>query len=392
MVLGLKQFLYIVGVLLLVSIVLVMTDWLSPATLRQVARTYRTFVTVFLGIFIEALPFLLLGTVASGLVEEFLSREGLERWVPRGRLGGALTGALLGLAFPVCECGVVPLTRRLFRKGLPLSVGVAFLLAAPVINPVVIASTYAAFGWGPLLLGRLLFTLLIAVAVGLIFGLAPHPLRLLRFSAWPATSGGDGSTHLPGKLSEAGEFAKVDPAHLPGTLGEAGQLAHAERLTERSRRRLGFFARGRMQVVAARPVSLSMRLTRALAVAGEEFFEMGRYLVLGSLLAAGMQTVVPQSALLAIGSGALSSVLAMLTLAFVLSVCSTVDAFVALAFVNTFTTGSILGFLVFGPMVDVKSVLMFLGVFRRRIALYLVLLPMLMALLMGVYLNLNAGW
>jgi uncharacterized membrane protein YraQ (UPF0718 family) len=137
---------------------------------------------------------------------------------------------------------------------------------------------------------------------------------------------------------------------------------------------------------------LSSRLTRALRVAGDEFFEMGRYLVLGSLLAAGMQTVVPQPVLLGIGSGALSSVIALLSLAFVLSVCSTVDAFLALAFVNTFTTGSILGFLVFGPMVDIKSVSMFLGVFRRRVVLYLVLLPLVMSLFVGVFLNLNVGW
>jgi uncharacterized membrane protein YraQ (UPF0718 family) len=300
----------------------------------------RTFVTVFLGIFIEALPFLLLGTLASGLVEEFVGRETLGRLVPRNRWGGALTGALMGLVFPVCECGVVPLTRRLYRKGLPLSVGVAFLLAAPVINPVVIASTYAAFGWGVVLLGRIAFTLLIALAVSLIFGLAPRPLQLLQFSAWPAVSGGDGSTS-----SEA-----VPRPPLPA------------------------------------------RLTHALAVAADEFFEMGRYLVLGSLLSAAMQTLIPQPALLSIGRGALSSVVAMLALAFVLSVCSTVDAFLALAFVNTFTTGSVLGFLVFGPMVDVKSVLMFLGVFRRRVALYLVLLPLMMSLLIAVYLNLNVRW
>ncbi len=325
----------------LLTIALLLTEGFSPAALRDIARTYRTFVTVFLGIFIEALPFLLLGTLASGLVEEFVSQTTLSRLVPRNRLGSALTGSIMGLAFPVCECGVVPLTRRLFRKGLPLPVGVAFLLAAPVINPVVIASTYAAFGWGPVLLGRIGFTLLIATSVGLIFGLAPHPGHLLQFSAWPAMSGGDGSAVLRD----------------------------------------------------ARPhTALSVRLNRALTIAGDEFFEMGRYLVLGSLLAAGMQTVVPQSVLLAIGSEALTSVVAMLTLAFVLSVCSTVDAFVALAFVNTFTTGSILGFLVFGPMVDIKSVMMFLGVFRRRIVLYLVLLPLMMSLFMAVFLNLNVGW
>jgi len=329
--------LLVIGLLLLA---LGLSKELSPTTLRQFAGGYRTFVTIFLGIFIEALPFLLLGTLASGLVEEFLKPDTLGRWMPHNRLGSTLTGALLGLAFPVCECGVVPLTRRLFRKGLPVSVGVTFLLAAPVINPVVIASTYTAFGWGAVLLGRVALTLSIATAVGLIFGLAPHPMRLLQFSAWPTLSDGDGAT-----LSNAA-------------------MVHSSLLT---------------------------RLVHALSVATDEFFEMGRYLVLGSLLAAAMQTVVPQSMLLAIGRGPLSSVVAMLALAFVLSVCSTVDAFLALAFVNLFTTGSILGFLVFGPMVDVKSVLMFLGVFHRRVALYLVLLPLMMTLFIVVVLNLNVG-
>jgi uncharacterized protein len=79
-------------------------------------------------------------------------------------------------------------------------------------------------------------------------------------------------------------------------------------------------------------------------------------------------------------------------LAFILSICSTVDAFVALSFANTFTTGSILSFLVFGPMVDIKSALMFLGVFRRRVVVYLILLPMLLALLLGLFVNLNLSW
>jgi uncharacterized membrane protein YraQ (UPF0718 family) len=134
---------------------------------------------------------------------------------------------------------------------------------------------------------------------------------------------------------------------------------------------------------------LLVGLRDALTMAGDEFFEMGRYLIIGSLLAALMQTLVSQEVLLALGRGPLISVIVMQALAFLLSVCSTVDAFLALAFTGTFTTGSILAFLTFGPMVDIKSTLMFAGVYRRRIVLYLIVLPLLMTMLIGIWLNLN---
>jgi uncharacterized membrane protein YraQ (UPF0718 family) len=116
---------------------------------------------------------------------------------------------------------------------------------------------------------------------------------------------------------------------------------------------------------------------------------MGRYLVVGALLAAAMQTIVPQRVILRIGQGPVSSVVVMLVLAFVLSVCSTVDAFLALAFASSFTTASVLAFLVFGPMVDIKSTLLFLGVFKRRVVAYLILLPLQLTFLLAVFANLN---
>ncbi|NJN93957.1 MAG: hypothetical protein HC875_07610 [Anaerolineales bacterium] len=132
----------------------------------------QTFVTIFLSIFIEAAPFLLAGSLVSGFIEVFVDQKMLYRITPRQPLLAALAGASLGLVFPVCECGVVPVTRRLYQKGLPVSMGIAFLLAAPVINPVVFASTFAAFGWGPMLWGRFGFSFLIAAAVGFLFYLA----------------------------------------------------------------------------------------------------------------------------------------------------------------------------------------------------------------------------
>lgn len=300
----------------------------------SVARL-TNFTTVLLGIFIEAVPFLLLGTLASGVVEVFVHRETIEQRIPRGALAGALVGGLMGFVFPVCECGVVPLTRRLFRKGLPLPVGVAFLLAAPVANPIVLASTAAAFGLGRMVLWRFGLSFLIAVLSALIFSVEPHPRTLLRPEAWPVVSG-------------------------PAREGSPA---------------------------ATRP-GLRAGMARALVIAGDEFFEMGRFLTVGAGLAALMQTFVPQGTLLQIGAGPVVSVIALVTLAVLLSVCSTVDSFVALAFVGSFTPGAVLAFLVFGPMVDIKSTLMFLGVFRGKTVVYLILLPLAMTVVAAVSLNL----
>jgi uncharacterized membrane protein YraQ (UPF0718 family) len=296
----------------------------------------QTFVTIFLSIFIEAAPFLLAGSLVSGFIEVFVDQKLLERFVPRQPLLAALVGASMGIVFPVCECGVVPVTRRLYQKGLPISMGIAFLLAAPVINPVVMASTYAAFGWSPILLGRIGFSFLIAAVVGFLFYLAP-PEEILR----------------------------------PETVENSLAHHHHEH---------------------AQPSHRSQRLWEALATGGDDFLDMARYLIAGSLLAAGMQTLVPQSALLALGAGPVSSVVVMIALAFVLSVCSTVDAFLALAFVNTFTPASILAFLVFGPMVDIKSTIMFMGVFRPRTVLYLILFPLMLTMVIAVYIGLNVRW
>jgi uncharacterized protein len=333
--------------LLAVLLGLVVLLALTQLQLPGISGRLPIFVTIFLGIFIEAVPFLLMGSLVSGLIDQFIGRETIYRLTPRNPILAAVAGASLGFAFPVCECGVVPVTRRLQQKGLPLPMGVAFLLAAPVINPVVIASTYAAFGFGTVLIGRLVFSFLIAATVGALFNLA-RPEEVL----------------LPA--------AQMEHDHHPGD-NRGGEHAHEP---------------GHVHPTPA----IRQRLWRAMTTAGDDFLDMSRYLILGSMMAAAMQTLVPQSALLGLGSGPVSSVLTMMALAFVLSICSTVDAFLALAFVNSFTTGSILAFLVFGPMVDIKSSLMFLGVFRRRTVLYLILLPLMLTMLITIFINLNLGW
>src|SRR5215510_11708968 len=155
----------------------------------DLATLVPVFATRFLGIFVEALSFLLLGTVISGLIEVFVRKEDLTRLVPRNAILATLLGSMLGFIFPVCECGVVPVTRRLYQKGLPVSVGITFLLAAPVMNPIVLASTYAAFGWGPVLIGRYVISWVMAITVGLLFSLQNRPQRIVNPDALATIAG-----------------------------------------------------------------------------------------------------------------------------------------------------------------------------------------------------------
>ena len=235
----------------------------TGANLGSILNTYAT---RFLGIFIEAIPFLLLGTVASGLIENFISTDDIARWMPRNPIVATLVGTFMGFLFPVCECGVVPVVRRLYAKGLPMSVGVTFLLAAPAINPIALVSTYVAFGFGPVLVGRFVFTAIIALSVGLVFAFAARPQDVLR------------------------------PTTLIPVMGGGGEIAAGDVIP--------LYARA-----PRKPLLIGMR--DAIVLAGDEFYEMGRYLILGSLVAAAMQTLISQDVLLALGRGPVISVIVM---------------------------------------------------------------------------------
>ncbi|GAB4108932.1 MAG: permease [Roseiflexaceae bacterium] len=306
------------------------SGWALPPSLAPLMLRVQGLVTIFLGIFFEAFPFVVAGVLVSAVISLWISEARIQRLIPRGTLGAALAGALLGLAIPVCECGTVPLTRRLLHKGAPLPFGIAFLLAAPVINPVVIASTAVAFNGDALILGgRVGLTLLIALVTALVISRLPRPEQLL----------------------------------APQTAQHSDACGCTHEMHERS-------------------------LGGVLRHSAAELIEMSRWLILGGLLAATMQTFVPQSLLLSIGSGPLLSVLVLMALALLLSVCSTVDAFLALALSTAFGPGALLAFLVFGPMIDIKSGLMFLTTLSPRAVAWILALVTPLVLVAGVLINL----
>ena len=287
--------------------------------------------TLAISVIIESLPFVVLGIVLSIVVQVWLPDRWIARVIPRNPVLRRFVISLLGVFLPVCECGNVPLARGLMVRGFTVSDSMAFLLAAPIINPITIITTYQAFGWGDgILIGRIAGGLLIANLVGWLFSRHPAPASLLtsRFAA---------------------ECALPDDHE------------HAVTRTQKS---LQLFTREAGVIMPA--------------------------LFIGSLVAGGIQVLVPREVLVTLGSDPIWSILALMLLAFVVSVCSNVDAFFILPFASTFLPGSIVAFLVFGPVIDIKMLSLMRTTYRAKTLLLLTVVVALVAMLVGLVVNLLA--
>lgn len=263
----------------------------------------RNFLIVWASLLVEAVPFILLGAIVSAAIEVFVPTRVFARLARLPRPVQMPVAGLGGFAFPVCECGSVPVARRLVVKGLAPAAAITFMLAAPILNPVVLVATAVAYRGRDVLWvmvgGRAILGLLVALAVGWVVA-RKGGRELLRVS---------GDHHGHG-----------DP--------------HARRWPT-------FFT----QLSA-------------------DFVLLGRYLVIGAAAAAALQTFVPQAIVGAVAETPVLNIVAMMALAGILSLCSESDAFVAASFVQ-FGAGAQLAFLVFGPMVDAKLGFLYAGTFSR---------------------------
>ena len=287
-------------------------------------------ITLSVSVLIESFPFVVLGILLSVVVQLWLPPWVFERLLPRQPFLRRAALSLLGVLLPVCECGNVPLSRGLIQRGLTPAESLTFLLAAPILNPVTIITTYQAFGWDHgILVGRILGGFVIANLVGYLFSRHPHPERMLT------------------------------PAF------EASCRAHGHEATGgRARRSVGRFAEEASTILPA--------------------------LVVGSAIAGAIQVGVPRDALVALGSNPLWSVLALMALAFVVSICSNVDAFFMLAFGSVFLPGGIVAFLVFGAMIDIKMLALMRTTFTTTTLAQVTTIVGLGALALGLAVNLIA--
>jgi len=327
----------------------------------------------FYGIFLEALPFLLLGVFISSILHLHVPDHVLRRLLPSHPVPGVLLACLIGIILPVCECGMIPIVRSLIRKGMPAYVGIPYILAAPILNPVTFASTRLAFQDQPAMAWyRMGLALVTAATIGwILYGCyRGDPLRI---------SGEDREVHTGqdhDQLHDHRHDHRRHHVHIhthdhDHTCGHNHDHAHDHFRNDHPspdhRHALPRSPRHRSH-------AMDSRLFRTVAHASDEFFEMGKYLLLGAFLTAVIQTCIGDRLLHMLDAGPLASHLLMMGFAYVISLCSTSDAFVAASFSGTFHPGALLSFLVFGPMLDFKATLMMLAAFRRTFVARLSLL------------------
>jgi uncharacterized membrane protein YraQ (UPF0718 family) len=288
------------------------------------------FLMAFLSIIFEGAPYILIGTIFSGIIDAFLPAKLLDRVLPKSKVLSTLIAGFLGLVFPVCECAVVPVIRRLVQKGLPLSCAVTYMLSAPIMNPIVAISTLTAFkefqgltwataGNATMTIARLSLGYIMAVIVG---------LAVLRFK--------------PGQVLRASIANKIEAANAEEDHGHA----HA--------------------------ANFNGKLVHAMRSSMRDFLDTAMYFAIGVIITSAFNTQVNQAILNTVASKEWLALPAIMGLAMILSLCSTSDAFIA-APMASFSMAAKLAFLVFGPMMDIKLLFMYSSVFQRKVVVYLLI-------------------
>ena len=268
---------------------------------------------IFISIFLESVPFLLLGSFLSAIIETFVSDETLAKLIPKNKILGSIVGILLGFFLPACDCAVIPVSKRLLKKQVPINVAISFMLSSPIINPVVLLSTYYAFYKidSSIFWYRLLFGILIALLIGIMMGIIFNNDKVI--------------------INENIECNCHHHSH-------------------------GF----------------KNKFISIFKHTAFDFFEVVKYLMLGALIASIIQVILPRNILEIFNTNDILSIIILMLFAYLISLCSTSDSFVGKSLLSTFTKSSIVAYLLLGPMIDIKNTIVLCGNYKKNFVLTLI--------------------
>lgn len=282
---------------------------------------FGNFYTIFISILIQGIPFILLGSFVSAIIQICISKDTFIKIFPKNIFFSCIVAAFSGVLFPICDCGTIPVVKSLIKKKVPIAAAITFMLSAPIVNPIAIFSTFYAFhGMISVMICRVFAGIIIAILVGLI----------MQFSIKKEE---DILLNTTNEINCNCVFCNSDYNSSQGKF---------------------------------------KKLKAIFIHAGDEFFNTGKFMIIGTFLSSIFQTVVSINNNMYLPNDNRSSLIIMILLSFLLSVCSTSDAFVAKGFLKLFSTNSVMGFLVVGPMLDIKNTIMLFGNFKKKFVIKLI--------------------
>jgi uncharacterized membrane protein YraQ (UPF0718 family) len=359
---------------LIIIIVLLLSIYFARNTtiIKLDSRIINDFATIFLSIIFEGIPFILIGALTSSIIQIFVSEDAIAKIIPKNKFVGVLIASLVGLVFPVCECAIVPITRRLLKKGVPLNIAVTFMLSVPIMNPVVLLSTHYAFIEMPyMVIARAMFGMIGAITIGILIGILHRGTPFKR----------DTVKKTKGIIYKT----RCDCEHHTMSIRKNTKVIKNKH--SHSYENNGNCSCGHSHNNSKNKNKLIRNIEEIISHTSVELYDIGRFFIMGVFLSTCMQIFIPKTFILSIGGGVLSSIIVMMMLAFVLSICSETDAFIARSFLGQFTTGSILGFLILGPMIDIKNTIMLCGSFKISFVAKLIFLIITICFILAVIAN-----
>ena len=277
----------------------------------------NTFNTIFMGIIIETVPFILIGAFVSSIIQVCISENTMSKLLSKNTFISCIIASLLGILFPVCDCGTIPVARGFLKKGFPLSVAITFMLSAPIVNPIAIMSTVYAFPENEdIVICRVVLGVIISVIIGLFMN---------RYKSKDVVT--DYIFNCQCELC-------------------SGEYVYSK--------------------------NVFTKLKGIVLLAADEFMNVGKYMIVGAIASSMMQVLISRDMLKFMPNTKTASLIVMMFFAFVFSVCSTSDAFIAKGFLQNFSKVSVMGFLVLGPMIDIKNTMMLLGSFKKSFVIKLI--------------------
>lgn len=285
----------------------------------------QDFFTLFIGLMVEATPFIVIGVIVSIIITFFFKQEWLYKIIPKNNILSHMMFSVTGMLMPVCECGNIPAVRGMILNGNKVSHAITFLLAAPVINPITITSTFIAFQGiaSEMVFLRILGTFIIANIVGILLSLYKNQEELL-----------------------TADFYK--------------EVCHHDHAPKRNMKNIASFF-------------------------SKEFITVFKMLIIGAVIASLVRVIIPEDMIFSIAKNPILGVIAMMIFGFVLSICANVDAFLIANYTRLFGVGSVLSFLLYGPMIDIKIILMLRETLSTKAIVSIVSLVTVMTMIFSLF-------